>query len=199
MRGLVSWAAAAVVAFAAPAMAQMAPANVRGQVVSLGSDVLVVQSRAGDPVTVKLAPTWSVVVMKPIDMTAIQTGSFIGTTEVDRPDGSGQSLEVHIFPPGVKMGEGHYPWDLKPNTMMTNGTVGMVVAGQSGRELDVSFPNGTRHIVVPPDVPVVMITFGTRDLLKPGVPVFIAGLKAPDGTYAANSVAIGVNGAPPPM
>ena len=89
---------------------------------------------------VGLTPTWTVAVMKPVAIDAIQPGSFIGTSEMPNKDGtSGKSLEVHVFPPGVKMGEGHYGWDLKPGSMMTNGTVGKVVAGKKGsRELDVS-------------------------------------------------------------
>jgi hypothetical protein len=99
------------------------------------------------------------------------------------------------------MGAGHYGWDLKPGSMMTNGTVGKVVAGKKGsRELDVAY-NGTglRHIVVKSDIPVVQITGGTRDLVKVGTPVFMVVRKNPDGTMAAGSVSVGENGAKPPM
>jgi hypothetical protein len=104
---------------------------------------------AGKLVTVGLSGSWTVSVMKPIGIDAIQPGSFIGTAEMPQADGTGRSLEVHIFPPGVKMGEGHYAWDLRPRSMMTNGTVGKVAAGRHGRELDVTYPSGTRHLVVP--------------------------------------------------
>jgi hypothetical protein len=115
-------------------------------------------------------------------------------------DGSaGTSLEVHVFPPGVKMGEGHYGWDLKPGSMMTNGTVGKVVAGKKGsRELDVSYSYGQRHITVPAKVPVVQITGGARDMVKVGVPVFMVVQKTANGMMAG-SVSVGENGAKPPM
>lgn len=198
--------ALALVAVAGAAQAQMAaqaaaPTVVRGKVTALANDSITVKPDKGALQTVKLAPTWTVAVLKPVAIDAIQPGSFIGTTNMPKGEGQGTSLEVHVFPPGVKMGEGHYAWDLKPGSMMTNGTVGKVVAGKKGsRELDVSYSgSGQRHITVPSNVPVVQITPGARELVKVGTPVFMVVRKAPDGSLAANSVSVGENGAKPPM
>jgi hypothetical protein len=192
--------AAAAFATAAAAQAPPAPTALRGKVASLSGNVLTVRPDKGPPQAVTLAPTWSVSVMKPVAIDAIQPGSFIGTAEMPNKDGTGRSLEVHVFPPGVKMGEGHYAWNLKPGSMMTNGTVGKVVAGKRGsRELDVSYSYGTRHITVPATVPVVQIAGGAREQVKPGVPVFMLVQKGPNGGLTAGSVAIGENGARPPM
>ena len=174
------------------------PTVVRGVVKAMTPSQLTIKTAKGDE-TVNLAPTWNVAVMKPVAIDAIQAGSFIGTTEMPGKDGEGKSLEVHVFPPGVKMGEGHYGWDLKPGSMMTNGTVGKVVAGKKGsRELDVSYSYGQRHITVPANVPVVQITPGSREMLKVGLPVFMVVGKTPNG-LVAGSVSIGENGAKPPM
>lgn len=195
-------AAFALVATAALAQAPApaAPTVVRGKVTALAADSLTVQTDKG-PQKVSLAPSWTVAVMKPVAIDAIQPGSFIGTTNMPKGEGQGRSLEVHVFPPGVKMGEGHYGWDLKPGSMMTNGTVGKVVAGKKGsRELDVAYNgSGMRHIVVPASVPVVQITGGTRELVKVGTPVFMVVRKNPDGSMATGSVSVGENGAKPPM
>lgn len=83
-------------------------------------------------------------------------GSFIGTA-MPKKDGTGKSLEVHVFPPGVKMGKGHYGWDLKKGSMMTNGTVGQVVAKKGSRHWEVSYSYGKRKITVPANVPIVQI------------------------------------------
>ena len=104
-----------------------------------------------------------------------------------------------MFPPGVKAGEGHYGWDLRKNSMMTNGTVGKVTAGAKGRELDVTYPNGERKIIVPRGVPIVQFTDGDRSLIKPGIPAFLIVVKTPSGGLASNGIAIGENGAKPPM
>jgi hypothetical protein len=180
---------------------QPPPTVVRGKVTALSDNLLTVQPDTGAAQKVTLAPAWNVAVMKPVAIDAIQPGSFIGTANMPRGEGQGTSLEVHVFPPGVKMGEGHYGWDLKPGSMMTNGTVGKVVAGKKGsRELDVTY-NGSnqRHITVPANVPVVQITGGSREQVKVGTPVFVVARKVPDGTLAASSVSIGENGAKPPM
>ncbi|MFL5294951.1 MAG: hypothetical protein ACJ798_01085 [Phenylobacterium sp.] len=196
--------ALALAAVAAPALAQApatppAPTVVRGTVTAMTDTQLTLKTDKG-PQVVNLTPTWSVAVMKPVAIDAIQPGSFIGTTEMPSKDGStGKSLEVHVFPPGVKMGAGHYGWDLKPGSMMTNGDVATVVSGKKGsRELDVSYPTGTRHITVPAKVPVVQITPGKREMLKVGTPVFMVVGKGPNG-LTAGSVSIGENGAKPPM
>jgi hypothetical protein len=178
------------------------PPIVRGTVVELKDNVLTLKSeKDGKPMQVTLAQTWSVSVMKPVAIDAIQPGSFIGTTNMPTGEGAGESLEVHVFPPGVKMGEGHYGWDLKPGSMMTNGTVGKVVSGKKGsRELEVAYNgSGLRHITVPAKVPVVQITPGARELVKPGIPVFMVVRKNPDGSMATGGVSVGENGAKPPM
>ena len=176
-----------------------APSVVRGKVTAMTDTSLTVKTDKG-PQVVGLTPAWSVAVMKPVAIDAIQPGSFIGTAEMPKKDGSaGTSLEVHVFPPGVKMGEGHYGWDLKRGSMMTNGTVGTVVAGKRGsRELDVTYPTGKRHLIVPASVPVVQIGPGKRDMVKVGTPVFMVVQKTATGMMAG-SVSVGENGAKPPM
>jgi hypothetical protein len=190
---------ALLAASAATAQAPAQLAHIRGAVTKVTANSVTVKPKSGPAVTVGLAPNWTVTVLAPVDPATIKPGSFIGTTNVQRPDGSGRSLEVHVFPPGVRMGEGHYGWDLKPKSMMTNGDVGKVVAGKHGRELEVSYAGGTRHIVIPPNVPVVGFTPGSQAMVKPGVKVFIIAGQGQGGALMANSIAMGANGAAPPM
>jgi hypothetical protein len=190
--------AAATAAFAQPPATPPAPTIVRGVVTALTDTSVTVKTDKG-PQVVGLTPSWSVAMTKAVAIDAIQPGSFIGTTEMPKAEGQGESLEVHVFPPGVKMGEGHYGWDLKPGSMMTNGTVGKVVDGKKGsRELDVSYSYGQRHITVPANVPVVQIGPGKREMVKVGVPVFMVVQKASTGMMT-NSISVGENGAKPPM
>ena len=173
MRRLILPLAGAMLALALPALSQTAATThpaCAGRVVSMTADTLVIKTREGVTEPVSLTPSWGVTLVTPVAVSAIQPGSFIGTTEVEKPDGTGRSLEVHVFPPGVKMGEGHYDWDLKPNSKMTNGTVGTVKAGHKGQELDISYPNGQRHVVVPKNVPVVQMGPGDRGMGAPRRP-----------------------------
>jgi len=187
-------------ALAGPGRAQPpAPERVRGEVIAISPNALSLKGRDGRIQSIALTPDWSVTLVTPVAVSAIQPGSFIGTTEVERPDGTGRSLEVHVFPPGVKMGEGHYDWDLKPNSKMTNGTVGKVTAGHRGQELDITYPTGARHVVVPKTVPVVQMGPGDRTMIKPGAHIFIIAAKAANGGLITNRMVVGVNGAAPPM
>ena len=142
-------------------IAHAPPGVARGVIVSVDNNTLTLKPADGTTVTITLAKDWTVTLLKPVDVEAIQPGSFIGTAEIPQKNGTGRSLEVHVFPPGVKAGEGHYGWDLRKNSMMTNGTVGKVTAGAKGRELDVTYPNGERKIIVPRGVPIVQFTDGT--------------------------------------
>jgi hypothetical protein len=183
----------------APAAPAFAPKILRGEIVSLAPDKLTLKTREGKLVDVALTRTWSVSLTKAVTAAEILPGSFIGTTNMPESEGVGRSLEVHVFPPGVKMGEGHYGWDLKPGSMMTNGTVGKVMSGAKGRELDVAYSSGARHIVVPPGTPIVQITPADRALAKPGTKVFVVAGSTASGALITNSVVVGENGAAPPM
>lgn len=194
--------AAAVAIVALPALAQPAapqPAVIRGVVAGLKPGQVTVRPKTGKPVVVDLTQDWAVQVTKPISVTEIKPGSFVGTAEMPKAEGVGRSLEVHVFPPGVKVGEGHYGWNLRKGSMMTNGTVGKVTVGPKGRELQISYPNGQRKVVVPPNVPVVQITGGDRSMIKTGIPVFLVAFPKPGGGQITGALAVGENGAKPPM
>jgi len=192
----------AALVMAGTVQAQTAPAPLRGTIASLAADSITITKADSSSVTVGLIQPWMVSVMKPIGIEAIQPGSFIGTAEMPQADGTGRSLEVHVFPPGVKVGEGHYAWDLQEGSMMTNGTVGEVTeTSDGGRTITVSYPDGERTLTVPDNIPIVEITNGTPDQLKAGIPVFMITFPAPDGSgkLMTGGIAIGVDGAAPPM
>jgi hypothetical protein len=172
----------------------------RGVVATLDGQNLTVKDKDGQVTGVSLSPDWNVRVMVPIGVEAIHTGSFIGTAHVPQADGTGRSMEVHVFPPGVKSGEGEHDWDSQAGAKMTNGTVsGQVTADANGRELTLSFPGGSRKIVIPPNVPIVQLTPGQRAQIKPGIPVFVVAQSDGKGGWKANGIAIGQDGAAPPM
>ncbi|HXS28857.1 MAG TPA: hypothetical protein VN730_14430 [Steroidobacteraceae bacterium] len=192
-------AAAALCLLSLAASAQAPPGHVRGTIESLSGDTLTIRTESGETEKIELAPNWNVTVLKRIGIDAIKPGSFIGTAEMPQRNGTGRSLEVHVFPPGVKAGEGHYAWDLRKGSMMTNGTVGQVKSVRSGREVTVTYPHGERRLIVPRNVPIVEFTNGERSQVKPGIPVFLIVASSSGGALSSTGVAIGENGAKPPM
>jgi hypothetical protein len=81
---------------------------------------------------------------------------------------------------------------------MTNGTVG-AVTGSVGRTFTVTYQDGAKTIVVPPDTPVVTFEAGSPALLVPGAHVTVMGIEASDGSLSATRISVGKNGLVPPM
>ncbi len=149
---------------------------------------------------VKLTDDVKVVAVSKADIADIKSGSFIGSATVPAADGTLRALEVTVFPPAMNgTGEGHYAWDLAPNSMMTNGTVGDLVVSD-GRTMTVKYSGGgEKKIVVPADVPIVSLMMADRSLLVAGAHVIVAPTKAADGSLSASRINVGANGTVPPM
>ena len=100
------------------------PSRVRGTIEAVDGDVLAVKSRSGEDVKLHMTGDMRVVGITRIALSDIKVGSFIGTTTVPGPDGSQNAVEVHVFPEDMRgTGEGSRPYDLRPNSTMTNATV----------------------------------------------------------------------------
>jgi len=180
------------------------PTRVRGTIEDVKGQTLVVKSRDGSDVKVTLPDNALVVGIVNASISDIKPGSFIGVTGMPQPDGSQKAVELHIFPESMRgTGEGHRPWDLRPQSTMTNANVANVeqtVSQVSGRTLTVKYKDGEKKIVVPPDAPIVSYVPGDKSELKPGVKIFVAAAEPqPDGTLKASRVSFGKNGLTPPM
>jgi hypothetical protein len=134
-------------------------------------------------------------------MADIKPGMFVGSTGMTQPDGSQKAIEVHIFPESMRgTGEGHYDWDLKPNTKMTNANVEQTVNGVDGPTLTVKYKDGEKKLLVTSETAVVTYVVGDKSDLKPGTKVFVgAGKKTADGTVETPRITYGKDGLTPPM
>jgi hypothetical protein len=182
------------------ALAQNAPpVGVRGTITAVSADTMKVHTKAGDDLTIQLTADTQVRAVTLAKVTDIQPGSYIGTAATPLPDGSLKALEVHVFPPAMAgTGDGHRAWDLAPNSSMTNGSVGDVVAS-NGHTITVKYKGGEKKVVVPDDVPVVNLLPGDRSLLQVGTKVVLFAKKGADGTLSAGFVSAGKDGVTPPM
>jgi hypothetical protein len=187
---------------ASPVVAQQPQmVRVRGTIESVDGQVLSVKGRDGTALTLKLvdgAPVRTVV-RKSLD--DVKVGSFVGITAMPQPDGTQKAVEIHIFPEALRgTGEGHRPWDLMPNSTMTNANIDSAVTGVTGQELVLKYKDGEKKFVVPANVEVVMFAPAQMSDLKPGAKIFVvAAKKLPDGTLEAPNVTVGSAGVDPPM
>jgi len=191
---LLAAASAAVVAQAPT------PARIRGTVEKIEGTNLTVKARDGQTVAIKLADTFTVMGLAKASLADISSGKFIGATTVGERDGALVAEEVHIFPENMRgTGEGHYDWDLKPNSKMTNANVAEVVSVADGRVLTVRYKDGEKKVVVPTKAAIVTFVPVDRAELKPGSHVFVNAQRQPDGSLTAPRVNVGLNGLVPPM
>lgn len=192
----------ALVLVTATADAQQPPAQerVRGQVVALDGKALKVKSRDGKDVTVMLADNYQVSAVIKADFGDIKQNSYVGTAAVPQRDGTLLAQEVLIFPEPMRgTGEGHRPWDLTPESTMTNATVETVVTDVNGRTLKLKYKDGEKQVVVPPEAPIVTFAPGDAAMIEPGQHVFIIASKAADSGLSAARVMVGKDGLVPPM
>jgi len=185
----------------APAQTPAAPTQrIRGDVVALDGLDLQLRSRSGEALTVKLTESYTVTAVVKIGIDRITTGAFVGTASMPQPDGTQTALEVLLFPEARRgSGEGHYPWDLQPGSMMTNATVADLVSVERGRRMTLRYKDGEKVVIVPSEAPIVTFEPGDRAMLKPGAHVIVTATKQPDGTLTAGGVAVGKDGLVPPM
>ncbi len=188
---------------AAPvAWAQEAPpVRVRGTIEGIiDSAVYVVKTRDGAELKVTLPEKPQIAGIVKASLSDIKEGSFVGVTAMPKPDGSLSALEVHIFPEAMRgTGEGHYPWDLRPQSTMTNANIEQIVAAVDGRTLTLKYKDGEKKIFVPAEAPIVAYVPGDKSDLKPGAKVLIIAAKQPDGTLQGRAWRVGRDGLTPPM
>jgi hypothetical protein len=192
----------ATLALASAALAQTPaakPARIRGDIVSLSGDTLTVHRRSGDTVKIAVKSDTPVTALKNIKLQDIKPGSFVGTAATTGTDGKLTATEVLVFPEAARgTGEGHYAWDLGPQSSMTNANVDQVVQGTSGRDLKLSYKGGANSVTVPENVPVVTFAPATHDDLKPGKKVFV--VASPSGSdFTAQRIVVEKDGVVPPM
>jgi hypothetical protein len=191
-----------VAAVGSMAWAQQPPSvRIRGTIEAVDGPLLAVKSREGTDMKVRVTDNVAVFGVANIAMSEIKPGSYIGVSAMPQPDGTQKALAVHIFPESQRgVAEGFHPWDLRPNSTMTNATVATTVAGTDGHDILVKYKDGEKKVVVPPGTPIVTFLPGDRSELKPGAKIIIFGaIKKDDGTLEANRVNVGRDGITPPM
>ena len=200
VRLLASGAAALALFAIGTAWAQSAPTRLRGSIAAIDGKTATIATREGPQVKVNLADNWVAVLVVPTPLSEVKANSFVGIASVKGPDGVLNALEVLVFPESARgSNEGHYPWDLQPESMMTNATVATVAAAGDGQTLTLKYKDGTQDIRVKPGTPIVTFAPGDRADAKVGAKVFMGATKAADGSLTVGRMLVGKDGLTPPM
>jgi hypothetical protein len=190
------------------ASAQQKSIRVRGTIEQVDGPVLTIKARDGDTLKVRMADDAKVVALIKATLADIKPGSFVGSTAMPEEDGRWKAVEVHIFPEEMRgTGEGDRPYDYKPKSTMTNGTVNALakrkvngaVENAGGATLTLNYKDGEKQIDVTPATVIVIYAPGSRDELKSGAKIYIpAATRQEDGTLVTARVNVG-RGVTPPM
>jgi hypothetical protein len=194
-----AWIALGAALVLQPAWAQEATVRLRGTIERVDGSIYIVKSREGAQVKLKLAPGGGVSAVVPAKLSDVTVGKYVGIAGMPLPDGSQKALEVLIFPEALRgLAEGFRPWDLLPESTMTNASVAATVGATDGQVLTLKYKGGEKRIVVPDGVPIVTFAPGEVSDLKPGAQIFVsAAKKMPDGTLEAARINVGKGIAPP--
>jgi len=183
----------ALVVVSSLAIAQT-PARVRGTITSIEGDVLSVKSREGKDLKVHLAQNVGVTTAKAASLEQLK-GKYVGVTAVQK-EGRMTALEVHAIPPQAK--PGHFPWDLAPQSTMTNANLDGIAQASGGNEITLSYQGGSQKVLVPPGTPIVSFDPGSRADLKVGETIWSNARQEADGRIVAERLNVSKDGVKPP-
>jgi hypothetical protein len=202
--------------------------HVRGRIVSVSPDTVIVHTERGANVAVSLNGGTHYLQVVKSSLDKIEPGSYIGTAT--KEIGATQvALEVMIFPAAMRgLNAGHFDYDRLPDTTqsgapttaskMTNGSVSVVTATQGPsvstkmtngnvsastsangvKHLTLTYQGGEQSVLVPPTAPIVNLVPGTISDLSKGVYVFVDAAQN-GSSLTAGLVAAGVGGLKPPF
>jgi hypothetical protein len=174
--------------------------RVAGTVEKLDGNRLTVDRAGGPPQTVTLSASATIYGLERRSLGDIKPGDFVASGGVRGSDGKIHAVELRIFPKALRgVGEGQRAWNVRPEGVMTNATVGTVSQTPAGGVVHVTYKGGESEYLVAPDVPVLAYVLADRRLLKPGAAVVTIAVKQPDRSLLTSRVTAEKNGVKPPM
>ncbi len=191
------------------AMAQTPGANpvlrLRATIEKIDATSMTIKERSGEVITLVRPADLNVSEVYPISLSDIKAGSYIGTAAMPQADGTQTALTVLVFPEASRgTGEGHRPYDLLPQSTMTNATVADLAAAPAsvpgGQKLTLKYNGGEKVVIVSPGTPVVSFKSAAGEegkLLVPGAKVVVTSQEK-NGQPTALRVLVGRNGFAPP-
>jgi hypothetical protein len=176
--------------------AQAQNVRVRGTIEKLDGNVLTVKSRDGAELKLVLKDNVRIAGVVKASLAAVTPDSNVAITSRPRADGTLEAFELRIAPAGQPFNSFHSEWDLMPNSFMTNGSLQTSISGVDGQVLTVKYkivgkPDEEKKLIVTPKTIIATTVPGTKEDLKPGLKVFVAGApKLPDGSLDVAAIQV---------
>jgi hypothetical protein len=189
-------ALSAILAFmSAGAFAQAQTVNLRGVLASVDTASLAVSTNDGASVAVDLPEALNVATTRPFTLADIKPGMPLGVTTIVRADGAIVAIDIRPIPATAPVGLS--PYDLQPQSTMTNAVLEASAVSANGPELTLNYKTGTVTVLVTPQTTMSQSAPGTRADLKVGEAVYVAARKGEGGRFTAVRVQVGKDGLKP--
>ena len=182
---------------------QSQPDRIRGEVVKFDVDSIVIKTRDGKTVQLRVNNELSVFTLTKASYVDAFFGTYVGAVSVRLGDNVyspiirdslswlHRGFELRIIDESLRgIALGHQKWDLTPDSVMTHGWVD----DQEGRVISIKYgptEEEETDVEVPRDVPVLRMSLGDRKLIRPGMRIFAGAQKGQDGGYTAVFIFIG--------
>lgn len=184
----------------APAIASADPMRIRGEIVQASPTEIDVRVRAGNAIDkVMVSDKTAYLAVTKADVDAIAPGEFVGVAGVPQADGKIKAIGVMIFPESARGShEGHFPWDLGPESTMTNATVGDVAKAGDGREMRVTYQGGEKTIEIVDQTSIARFGPADASIAVPGAQTTVIAERTEEGILMGRAVLVGKDGFRPP-
>jgi hypothetical protein len=168
--------------------------NIRGTLQGFEGGVLSIRTNSGEDTKVQLPESVGVAITKPFTLADAKPGMMLGVTTVQR-NGELIAIDVRPIPPAAKPGLS--PYDLQPQSTMTNAALEGSVATAGAQEITLNHGTGTVKVRVLPETPMSQAAPGSRADLKPGEAIYVAARREENGNLVAVRVQMGKDGLKP--
>ncbi len=169
--------------------------NIRGVVTAFDGKTVAVKAKDGSALEVALPDNLAVSGTKAITLADLKPGMSLGVTTVKRADGQIVAIDIRPIPATARLGLS--PFDLQPNSTMTNAILDGQLVSTTGTELNLNYKDGTVKVLVPADTPMSQAIPGNRADIKPGETVFIVARPDTQGKWTALRIQVSTNGVKP--
>ena len=169
--------------------------NWRGTIASFDGKVLGVTLRDGQSVLIDLPEGLPISATDRFSMEDVKPGMVLGVTTMNRADGSKVAIDVR--PISSTAPQGLSPYDLQPQSTMTNAVLEAAVLSTESHELVLNYKSGSVKVLVPKGTPMSRAIPGARSDLILGQTVHVASRRNEANGYTAVRVQVGKNGVNP--
>jgi hypothetical protein len=169
--------------------------NVRGTVKQVSGDVVTVTQKSGGDATVHINAKTRISATGKFTLADIKPGMKLGVTTVVRGN---DIVAIDVRPIPARAPDGLSPYDLAPNSTMTNGILEGSVDGSAGKNvITVNYGKGKVKVLVPPGTPMSKAVPGKRADIVTGAAFYAATIKGKDGKLIAVRLQVGKDGVAP--